>query len=115
MAIAGGGITTDLILADSELYQRAHQLMHEVREAAQLCGAPFSEKHIERQFTVTLGMGAYRPSSLIDYLDGRDVEVDSIWGIPLRRGLAAGAQMPELTRLISEINFKHAARKNHRI
>ncbi len=115
LAIAGGGITTDLILADSELYQRAHQLMHEVREAAQLCGAPFSEKHIERQFTVTLGMGAYRPSSLIDYLDGRDVEVDSIWGIPLRRGLAAGAQMPELTRLISEINFKHAARKNHRI
>jgi 2-dehydropantoate 2-reductase len=111
LAIAGGGITTDLILANPELNGRADRLMHEVREAAKLCGVPFSEQHIERQFAVTSGMGAYRPSSLIDYLDGRDVEVDALWGIPLQRGLLAGARMPELSRLITEINSKLSARK----
>lgn len=106
LSIAAGGITTDLILSNPQLLQRAHKLMDEVREAAELCGAPFSASHIEKQFAVTAGMGAYRPSSLIDYLEARDVEVDALWGIPLERGTAAGAKMPELSRLKQEIFAK---------
>ena len=59
---------------------------------------------------VTAGMGPYRPSSLIDYLEGREVEVSGIWGEPLRRGLAAGAKMPELSQLKQEIEAKLRAR-----
>ena len=110
LAIAAGGITTDLIVADPVLKARARRLMEEVRVAAALRGHVVTEKHLQVQFDVTEGMGPYRPSSLIDYLEGREVEVSGIWAEPLRRGLAAGAQMPELALLKQEIEARLRAR-----
>jgi 2-dehydropantoate 2-reductase len=110
LSIAGGGITTDLILADPALNERAYLLMKEVQAAALARGHGFEDAHIKRQFVVTVGMGPYRPSSLIDFLEGRDVEVEGIWGEPLRRGLAAGVPMPETQRLIDDIRMRLAAR-----
>lgn len=110
LAIAAGGLTTDLIMESKELRSCAERLMKEVQEAALQCGYPFSNEHIDRQFRVTMGMGAYRPSSLIDYLEGREVEVEGLWGEPLRRGLAQDVKMPELMRLKTEIELRLAAR-----
>ena len=110
LAIAAGGLTTDRILADPALNERAYLLMKEVQQAAVARGRGFDDAHIKRQVVVTVGMGAYRPSSLIDFVEGRDVEVAGIWGEPLRRGLEAGAAMPETQRLLAEINAQLAAR-----
>ncbi|MEI6121459.1 MAG: ketopantoate reductase C-terminal domain-containing protein [Opitutae bacterium] len=110
MAIAAGGITTDKIMANDLLRERAIKLMKEVQAAAEACGVPFKDEHIDRQLKVTAGMGAYRPSSLIDYLEGREVEVAGLWGEPLLRGIAAGVSMPELSRLKTEIELKLKAR-----
>jgi 2-dehydropantoate 2-reductase len=110
LAIAGGSITTDLILADPALNERAYLLMKEVQAAAVARGHGFEDAHIQRQFVVTVGMGPYRPSSLIDFMEGRDVEVEGIWGEPLRRGLAAGVAMPETQRLVHDIKARLAAR-----
>jgi 2-dehydropantoate 2-reductase len=111
LSIAGGGITTDLILADPALNERAYLLMKEVQAAAIARGHGFEDAHIKRQFVVTVGMGPYRPSSLIDFQEGRDVEVEGIWGEPLRRGLAAGVPMPQTQRLVDDIKARLAARK----
>lgn len=110
LSIVGGGITTDRILADPGLNERAYLLMKEVQAAAVARGHGFEDAHIKRQFAVTVGMGAYRPSSLIDYVEGREVEVDGIWGEPLRRGQAAGESMPETAKLVGEIKARLAAR-----
>jgi len=110
LAIAAGGITTNKIMANDLLRERAIKLMKEVQAAAEACGVPFKDEHIDRQLKVTAGMGAYRPSSLIDYLEGREVEVAGLWGEPLRRGIAAGVSMPELSRLKTEIELKLKAR-----
>ncbi len=110
LAIAAGGLTTDRIVGDLALRSRARRLMDEVAAAAAARGHPFDEKHIRWQLEMTDGMGPYRPSSLIDYLAGREVEVDGIWGEPLRRGEAAGARMPELRTLLAEIRGRLAAR-----
>ena len=99
LAIAGGGITTDRILASPALTTTAGALMREIQTAARARGFHIPNSFLEHQFTVTREMDAYKPSSLIDYLAGRPVEVDAIWGYPLRRALAAGVAMPELTRL----------------
>ena len=48
-------------------------------------------------------MYAYKPSSLIDYIAGKPVELESIWGEPLRRGQALGVLMPELAKLYNEL------------
>jgi 2-dehydropantoate 2-reductase len=110
LSIAGGSITTDLILADPALNERAYLLMKEVQAAAGARGHGFEDTHIKRQFVVTVGMGPYRPSSLIDFVEGREVEVEGIWGEPLRRGLAAGVKMPETVKLAAEIRARIAAR-----
>lgn len=110
LAIAAGGLTTDKILADPELKSRARKLMLEIQSAAKLDGVPFSDEHLERQFTVTEGMGPYRPSSLIDYEQGRAVEVAALWGEPWRRGQAVGAMMPELAKLKAEIELRLKSR-----
>jgi 2-dehydropantoate 2-reductase len=106
LSIAAGGVTTDKILESPVLAERALKLMFEVGAAAAACGHPFNPNHIPSQFEVTATMGAYRPSSLIDYQEGREVEVEGIWGEPLRRGEAAGIAMPELQTLKAEIVTK---------
>ncbi|MGB0744308.1 MAG: 2-dehydropantoate 2-reductase, partial [Opitutales bacterium] len=90
LSISAGGITCDRILADPTLKARARALMEEIQAAAGSLGHEISDSFLQGQFDVTEKMGAYQPSSLIDYLDGRPVEVESIWGEPLRRGRALG-------------------------
>ncbi|MFT3783042.1 MAG: 2-dehydropantoate 2-reductase [Nibricoccus sp.] len=99
LAIAAGGITTDKILASPELEQQVRALMLEVIEAAGKLGFSVPPALIEKQIASTRPMGAYRPSSLIDYLDGREVEVESIWGEPVRRAREVGAAVPRMELL----------------
>jgi len=61
---------------------------------------------LEKQFELTEPMGPYKPSSLIDYLDGKPVEVDAIWGEPLRRAQEKGRMVPEMDRLFRELQHK---------
>lgn len=84
LSIAAGGITTDKILSNPSLTRMARELMNEIQAAATLKLIRISNQFLDTQFSSTARMGAYRPSSLIDYLNNRPVEIESIWGIPLR-------------------------------
>jgi 2-dehydropantoate 2-reductase len=103
LSIAEGGITTDRICADPRLALEARELMAEVQRAAARFGFLIPDDFVGKQFEVTPRMGPYRPSSLVDYLAGRDVEVETIWGEPLRRARAAGAEMPRLASLYARL------------
>jgi 2-dehydropantoate 2-reductase len=103
LSIAAGGITTDKILADEDLARRARSLMKELQTVAAVLGIEIEDAFLDRQFTLTEPMGSYSPSSLIDFLADRKVEVDAIWGEPLRRGEAAGVPTPELQKLHGEL------------
>jgi len=104
LSIAAGGITTDRILADPALLAEVHALMREVQAAAAaVLGVAIPDEFLRRQVEVTGPMGAYRPSSLIDYLDGKAVEVEAIWGEPLRRARAAGVATPHLEKLYARL------------
>jgi 2-dehydropantoate 2-reductase len=103
LAIAGGGVTTDRILNTPELSAQVRPLMEEVAAAARHFGYEVSENFIQAQIDVTPGMGPYQPSSLVDFLAGREVEVESIWGEPLRRAQSAGLAMPRLAALYAQL------------
>ena len=103
LAIAGGGITTDLILADQDLTRRARALMLEVQKGAAAYGIEIEDAFIDRQFELTEPMGAYKPSSLLDYLKGKPVELNAIWGEALKRGQSKGVNMPELNLLLTQL------------
>ena len=103
LCIVAGGMTTDCILADSRLKKRAWNLMVEIQLAARGHGILIEDDFLARQFSLTERMGAYKPSSLIDYLAGRPVEVEAIWGEPLRRGILKNVKMPELSKLYQDL------------
>ena len=103
LAIAGGGIDVGQILADPELYRRTRDLMIEIVETAALFGYEIPMAFIDENIERTYPMTDYKPSSLLDFLAERPVEVEAIWGEPLRLGTAKGAKMPELAALYDEI------------
>ncbi len=97
------GITVEDVLADAALTAELRGLMDEVAGAAGRLGFFIPEKFIQSQIDVTRPMGPYRPSSAVDHLAGREVEVEAIWGEPLRRAQAAGLAMPRLGRLYARL------------
>lgn len=99
LAIAAGGITTDRICASPELRQTARALMEEIRAAANAYGITIAPAFIDKQFPFTEAMGAYQPSTLIDFLQQRPVELQTIFAEPLRRGTAQNIPMPRLQTL----------------
>jgi len=72
-----------------------------VVEAAAAQGYLMPEGLAQGMVESTWRMGSYRPSSLIDHELGRAVEVEAIWGEPLRRARACGLEMGHLGALYS--------------
>ena len=103
LAIAAGGIDTAQILSDPKLHAEALALMQEVMNASAALGFRQSPDHPEKEILRTQKMGKYQPSSLLDYLAEKPVELESIWGEALRQGTAAGVSMPRLKDLYGKL------------
>ena len=99
LAVAAGGVDTAAILADDDLRQRALELMDETIAIAKACGHNLPTAVALDQMKRTKDMGNFKPSTLIDYLAGRPLEIEPIWGEPLRRGKEAGVSVPRLEML----------------
>ena len=78
--------------------------------AARALGHDLGDELIDFQVERTRPMGPYRTSSMIDFVEGREVEVGPIWREPLRRGQAAGIAMPHTARLLERIEQRLAER-----
>jgi 2-dehydropantoate 2-reductase len=111
LSIAGGGIDVAQILADEDLLGLTRGLMREVVGIARKLGHEIPDDFAEENIENTGAMGPYRPSSLIDFLERREVEVEAIWGEPFRRGLEAGAEVGRLETLYRLIRRLAGQRK----
>lgn len=98
LGIAARATVADVLQSD-ELNATARHLMRETVDAAGKLGHSIPANFIDFQIERSWPMGAYRSSSQIDFESGREVEVDSIWGEPLRQGRAAAAETPRLEML----------------
>ena len=110
LTIAEGGVDTRTLLEMPGGEDDVRALMEEVRTAAGALGHDIKERFLDQQIEATRPMGCYRPSSMIDYIDGRDVEVEAIWAEPLRRARAAGAELPRWEQLLERIRKRLAER-----
>lgn len=95
----GPVLTTDVILADPRWKQLALELMHEVIAAARALGLNVPDQAAGEQMQRTENMGAYKASTLLDYENGMPLEVESLFGEPLRLAQSAGANVPRLANL----------------
>ena len=99
LTIAAGGIDTRQLLASPALTGEVEALMREIQATARALGMEIEDAFLEQQLAVTKTMGAYRPSSLVDFQTGRPLEVDSIWAAPLDAARQAGVRAPRLSLL----------------
>ncbi len=107
LAIAGGqdrqGIDVGQILADPALLERTQALMREVIAIARASGVTIEEEYAAFQIERTHPMGDYKPSSLLDWQNGLEVEVEPIWGRPLQLAQELGIPTPQLEKLHQEL------------
>jgi 2-dehydropantoate 2-reductase len=103
LSIVSGGITTDKILENKELYETVCSLMIEVQLIAKAYGVEILDEFLDKQVEITYPMGPYKPSSLIDFLNKRPVEVEAIFGEPLRRAQAKKLSTPHLSKLYASL------------
>ena len=111
LTITAGGITTADILRSDLLRSDAIALMDEVVMGAKRCGYNLPKDLVREQIKRTEIMGAYKPSTLLDWEAGRSLEVEAIWGEPLRRAQAKGAAMPQLEQLYMRLKNLTARRE----
>ena len=110
LSIAEGGVDTQKLLEMQGVEQRVLRLMREVQAVAAGLGHFIEDAFLDHQIERTRPMRAYRPSSMIDYVEGREVEVDAIWREPLRRARVLGVETPELEELLRSIEWRLAQR-----
>jgi 2-dehydropantoate 2-reductase len=110
LSVTAGGIDTAAILSDDQLRSECLGLMDEVIVAANKCGFLLPAAAALEQVKRTELMGAYKPSTLIDFQAGRPLEIEAIWGEPLRRAAAAGARTPRLHELYEKLRTMNSKR-----
>lgn len=110
LCITEGGIDTGTLLAMPGGPEKARALMDEVASVSEALGYPIEREFLAFQLKRTYSMKDYKPSSMLDFVKGAPVEVDSIWGEPLRLARQAGVATPRLQELESAIRRMVAER-----
>ena len=59
----------------------------------------------QHMISFTENMDHYRPSMMIDREEGRPLELEAIYGIPLKQAAAVGVSMPKVGMLYSLLDF----------
>jgi len=85
--------------------QLVERIMHEVVADAQACGVSLRDGIVAKMLSYTDTMIPYRTSMKIDYDEHSPMEVEAIFGNPLRAADKAGAQSPLLQELYCLLKF----------
>ncbi|BAY61694.1 hypothetical protein NIES22_17610 [Calothrix brevissima NIES-22] len=96
---------TDELMAYEHTRKLAEQLMYEVAAGAKSCDRIIPESFIQLMLDYTVKMKPYRTSMKIDADEGRPLEVEAIFGTPLRKAQAAGVYLPQINCLYQQLKF----------
>lgn len=96
---------TDEIMANSDTRYLAEQLMWEVVAGAKSCGRILGDRFIEKMLDHTDKMKPYLTSMKLDYNRKRPLEVEAIFGNPLRMANEAGVDLPRISLLYRQLKF----------
>jgi 2-dehydropantoate 2-reductase len=94
---------TDQLIKQSESRKRCEMLMFEVADAAAACCRPIETEFIEKMLRDTEKMEPYAPSMKLDFDRGNSMEIEAIYGNPLRAAEAAGVSMPVTRKLYEQL------------
>jgi 2-dehydropantoate 2-reductase len=111
LSILAGGIDTAAMITDEHLRKLTLDLMNEVIAAANKCGHELPSDSWRELMKRSETMGAFKPSTLLDWQAGKPIELETIWGEPIRRARAAGFEMPRTEMLYALLTKLDEQRK----
>jgi 2-dehydropantoate 2-reductase len=111
LSIVAGGVDTATIVRDKNLRQLTLDLMNEVIAAANKCGHALPNDAWHEHIKRTDSMAGYKPSTLQDWETLKPLEIEAIWGEPVRRAAIAGAKMPRTEALYGLLTTMDARRR----
>jgi 2-dehydropantoate 2-reductase len=97
--------TIEKLINDSYVRDSIEQLMAEIVTAAAAYDRHIPEMYIQKRIKQTATMKHYQTSMKVDYDQGRSLEVEAIFGNPLRQAWQAGIQMPQVSMLYRQLKF----------
>jgi 2-dehydropantoate 2-reductase len=102
--------TTDLLIGTPAGEALVRDIMEEVIAGARAVGVELPGSLVQAKIDQTRGMGAYKTSMHLDMQAGRAMEIDAIFGFPVRVAQAAGAPVPRLEMLERLLRLRDANR-----
>ena len=105
------GLSVILNSTNQEMFDDAYvrtsieQLMAEIVIAAQAYGRYIPELFVQKRIKQSAAMKNYETSMKIDFNLGRPLEVEAIFGNPLRTAWQAGVEMPQVSMLYRQLKF----------
>ena len=110
LCVVAGGVATDVVIADPAMRATAARTIEEVGtagnadleaagESARIDVAGLRDRYISQ----TAGMGPYKPSTTIDFIEGRQMEVEAIFEVPARRASELGVPVPTMDLIASVV------------
>lgn len=99
----GECLPTAQLHADQRWVDLLIGLMEEVVETANALGLGICRSRIQENIESTACMGDYWASTLLDFKKRNELEVDSLFKIPLSEGKKVGVNMPRLEKMTSVI------------
>ncbi|HEY9652900.1 MAG TPA: putative 2-dehydropantoate 2-reductase [Coleofasciculaceae cyanobacterium] len=100
--------TTNELMANQHTRSLVEQLMREVVAGAAAMNRRISDQVVQTMLDYTEKMTPYRTSMKIDYDEGRPMEVETLFGNPLRAATAASANLPLIAMLYQQLKFLDA-------
>jgi 2-dehydropantoate 2-reductase len=97
--------TTDELMKNPVTRDLAVRLMREVVAGAASVGRSIPDSFVEKMLRDTDKMPSYRTSMKIDYENRRPMEVESIFGNPVRAAKSAGTDLPRIEMLYQQLKF----------
>ncbi len=99
---------TGALMADPHTRALAEDIMREVVAGARSCGRHIDDSFVQKMLAGTVAMKPYRASMKVDFDAHRPMEVEAIYGNPLRAAQQAGARMPLVETLYRQLRFLDA-------
>ncbi len=106
--------TTDRLVAQPDTMALSRRLMEEVVAGAAALGRTIPEPFVDKMMDDTRKMASYKPSMKLDYDLGHPMEIEAIYGEPIRQAEAAGAAMPTVRALYQQLKFLEERNQNGR-
>ncbi len=97
------GCPTDVLMSDPRRRARCEGIMREVVAAAAACGRPVDPAFVPVMLAATEKMASYKPSMLLDRERGQALEIEAIYGNPLRAARATGLACPLIAELYEQL------------